>query len=211
MMASHRYCWIAFTILLVGLLPTLNSFYRGLPIISNQISAMIPTEINAAAGSLTGRSSKSIVRNFGTNDWVERSYFIGDKTRLNLFAARGYDCRPFFHMPEYGILDRAWDERIHTLQTWKDDGSNIYVHELELVGWKHNQKAYYILIHDNQTIGHPYSYLLYNIPKMMVKKSQLYTLIFVSYKYQASNAVADSHARELLLSVLNFCQNKPGL
>jgi hypothetical protein len=200
-MIAHRNGWIAFFMLMFAFVPTVASFYGNLPVLQNQVPQRIPETIDGMAGFPTQRKASDILDNFGTSDWSERTFQTHTGKSINLFVTRGYDCRPFFHLPEYAILDREWSERSYETDFWAIDGSQLAVHTLELTGLALDQKAYYLLIYENQAIYNPYWFLIRNMPQMLFKKRQPYILIFVSYKTDEKNEALDKLAKKVMLSV----------
>ena len=203
-MISQRNGWIAFLILSLAIIPTASSFYRGLPIPPKRELSKLPDQIDGMIGVPTDRKAAKVLKNFRTNDWSERIYHSNTEPSITLFVASGYDLRPFFHLPEYAILDRKWSERSHAIDELTIDDAQINMHVLLLKGLKLDQRAYYLLLYDDRTIGNPYWFLARNLPKMVIEKRKPYTLIFVSYKSNSNqfSNTADERARKLLLLTL---------
>ena len=58
--------WIAFTLLIFALVPTALSFYKGLPILPNQIEQRIPDNIDGMIGNSSQRKASRVLDNFRT-------------------------------------------------------------------------------------------------------------------------------------------------
>ena len=205
-MIVRRSGWIAFLFLSLAIIPTVSSFYRGFPALRPYLDDKIPFYLDGMTGTPTDRKAANVKKVFGATDWMERTYHDDHNTRFGLFIARGFDCRPFFHLPENGILNRNWSARKYTVGSWHYQNKGSRIHTLDLTSSNTGQRAHYMLLYEGRTIGNPYWFLIRNMPRMLIKGRRPYTLIFVSYFFQEQNDQIDTRARRLLLAVLDHLQ-----
>ena len=179
-MSRSVYPWVAVIFLVVGFVPTVNSFYKGLPELPRQVAYRMPEVIDGMSGRASSRKAKRTERIFRTDDWAERIYADSEDRRYTSFVARGLDPRPLFHLPENGLLDRGWTQRDYSLEPITFQGKTYPVHRLVLKGVASTQFVYYLLVYKDEPIGHPFWQLFASVPETLLYGRAPYTLIFVS-------------------------------
>ncbi len=200
-MISDKYAWHVCFLLSIVLYPTVSNFYMGLPSVKNKISTEIPVVLDGAMGTQTNRNRSSIDSVFSTDDWVEMEYLLDSGETITLFAARGYDGRPFLHFPERGLFKQTWSDRTHTIQRMGGGKQSAMAHYLTLTGAVETKKAIYCLLHGNKTIANPYLYLLGRIPFILFGDRPEFTLLFVSSNDERSDPGMEKVLESLLCRV----------
>jgi hypothetical protein len=203
-MFSYRYGWTAFVLFLVVLFPTIWSFYRGLPTLTDRVTARLPEELAGMSGTSTNRKGKRMETLFRTEDWIERVYTGNLGQRVTLFVARGFDGRPLFHFPERGLLRRNWFERTHEIRLLRKGHTTVKAHTLRLAGEKVSTRALYILLYDEETIGNPYLFLLGRIPRMLVGEREPFTFLFAHCSEGEGPKEAEQAIESLLMAAMDY-------
>lgn len=173
-MISTQYARVTLAVLIVALIPTLLASYGGARVVEQPpLSQALPGVLEGRTSVPTARKATTILREFDSEDWVERTYAGPGGAPVTLLAVRSYDMKRLYHHPELAI-SRSDFQRAELLTLETSDGP-IDVHVLEA---ERKGLAAYALLYRGQTVAHPFLFQLRVAPDLLLRGRRPLTLVF---------------------------------
>jgi hypothetical protein len=201
---STRFASAVAVLLALTLIPTLIHSYVGLTANDGLQAARIPSTLDGQPGSPTARRPEWVMKNFDSEDWIERRYLgNGDRT---LFVVRSFDLKRLYHHPELAIAYGDSYAPVSVVRLPQRPG--VPLHTLRSLSGR-PPTSMYTLLYDGAYVEHPVAFQLRTSLELLFSRRKAMTLFFVrDASVQAEEPTRESAAARLLFDAMHAVETQ---
>lgn len=176
-MIAARFAPPTALLLVLAVAPTLIHNYKGLTVDDGLTVTAIQAVLDNLPSRPTNRRSGWGLEHLASEDWMERTYRVGQED-VRLFAARSYDAKRLYHHPELAVL-RGFETRSAGLSTLPGR-PEAAIHLLTTSQKGRRGVAAYALLYDGLYVRNPIAFQLRTAVPLMFGGRRAMTLFLAS-------------------------------